>query len=29
MGDVVVVLWLPLIIGGMLVVITWAMASVR
>lgn len=28
MGDIVVVFWFPLIIGGMLLVIMWAMNSV-
>ena len=28
MGDMVVVFWFPLIIGGMLLVITWAMSHV-
>jgi hypothetical protein len=28
MGDIVAVFWFPLIIGGMLLVIMWAMNSV-
>ena len=28
MGDIVIVFWFPLIIGGMLLVIMWAMNSV-
>lgn len=28
MGDIVVILWFPLIIGAMLLVITWAMGAV-